>query len=307
MRGSRPDGRPPLRLPACWGLVLLALLAGCGDLPRPFAGRPGATALRLAQPPPARLAVIAPDGALLGDKAAATLATAVALALAAREVPALAERAQKGDWRLVLAARADGDMVRPRYTVLDPKGEEKGSVDGKPVAAALWARGEPVALAQVAARDATPIAALLTRIEAARQRSDPNSLLNRAIRVAVLPVTGAPGDGDSALLRQMKRELPKFGLVLAEQPDEADFTIAGRVVVTPKGPDIGVEITWQVHDARGHDLGRVSQLHDVPKGTLSGFWGDVAVVVAEQAAGGVNDVILNGSGRRNPAPSGDGP
>jgi hypothetical protein len=34
---------------------------------------------------------------------------------------------------------------------------------------------------------------------------------------------------------------------------------------------------------------------------LSGFWGDVAVVVAEQAAGGINDVILNGTGKRKPA------
>jgi hypothetical protein len=283
-------------------LLLVVLLAGCGDLPRPFAGRPGATARRLSQPPPARLAVVSPTGALLGDKAAATLATAVALALAAKEVPALAEPARKGDWRLVLSASSAGAEVVPAYTVLDPKGETKGSVRGAPVDAAVWARGDTVTLARIASHDAVPIAALLTRIEAARQRSDPNSLLNRAIRVAVLPVTGAPGDGDAALLRQMKRELPKFGLVVEETPDAADFTIAGTVAITPKGANEGVEITWSVHDMQKHDLGTVSQLHDMPKGTLSGFWGDVAVVVAEQAAGGINDVILNGTGKRKPAP-----
>jgi hypothetical protein len=280
-------------------LLLVVLLAGCG-LPRPFAGHPGATARRLSQPPPARLAVISPTGALLDDKAAATLTTAVALALAAREVPALAEPAQKDDWRLVLAATAQNGQVVPDYTVLNPKGVSQGSVRGDPVDAAVWTTGDPVALAKIASQAATPIAALLTRIEAARQRSDPNSLLNRAIRVVVLPVTGAPGDGDAALLRQMRRELPKFGLVVEESPDKADFTIAGAVAITPKGANEGVEITWSVHDAQKHDLGKVSQLHDVPKGTLAGFWGDVAVVVAEQAAGGVNDVILNGTGKRKP-------
>jgi len=281
-------------------LLLVAVLAGCGSLPRPFAGHPGATARRLSQPPPARLAVVSPTGALLGDKAAATMTTAVALALAAREVPALAEPAQKGDWRLVLAATAQNGQVVPDYTVLNPEGVAQGSVHGDPVTAAAWTTADPVTLARVAAKDAVPIAALLTRIEAARQRSDPTSLLNRPIRVVVLPVTGAPGDGNSALLRQMRRELAKYGLVVQDTRDNADFIIAGTVAITPKGANQGVEITWSVHDAQKHDLGRVSQLHDVPKGTLADFWGDVAVVVAEQAAGGVNDVILNGTGQRKP-------
>ncbi len=284
-------------------LLLVALLAGCGGLPRPFAGHPGATARRLSQPPPARLAVVSPTGALLDDKAAATMTTAIALALAAREVPALAEPAQKGDWRLVLAATAQNGQVVPAYTVLNPEGIAQGSVRGDPVGAAVWSTGDPVALARIASQASVPIAALLTRIEAARQRSDPNSLLNRAIRVVVLPVTGAPGDGDAALLRQMRRELPKFGLVVEDSRDNADFIIAGTVAITPKDANEGVEITWSVHDAQKHDLGKVSQLHDVPKGTLVGFWGDVAVVVAEQAAGGVNDVILNGTGKRKAPPA----
>ncbi|OJY70264.1 MAG: hypothetical protein BGP12_21135 [Rhodospirillales bacterium 70-18] len=278
---------------------MLALLAGCGDLPRPFAGNPGATAVRLSQPPPARLAVEAPGGALLTDKAAATLTTAVALALAAREVPAVADPPRKGDWRLVIGATAQDGTVVPGFTVLDPQGATKGSTEAAPVDAAIWSRGDPVDLARIGNQAAGPIATLLTGIEAARRESDPTSLVNRPIRVAVKPVTGAPGDGDAALARQMRLELPKLGLVVQDQPAGADFTVAGQVIATPAaGHQVHVEIRWGVIDASGHDLGRVVQLNEVPAGTLNGFWADIAVVVAQEAAGGVNDVIQNSIGKR---------
>jgi hypothetical protein len=39
------------------------------------------------------------------------------------------------------------------------------------------------------------------------------------------------------------------------------------------------------------------QLNQVPAGSLNGLWGDVALVVAQEAAGGVHDVIVQQSGR----------
>ena len=73
-------------------LVLLPvlLLAACGDLPQPFRGNPGATATRLARPPPSRLLVPSPTGSLLPDTAADTWSGAVADALVQQEVPAAA-------------------------------------------------------------------------------------------------------------------------------------------------------------------------------------------------------------------------
>ena len=41
-----------MRLSRSVALLLPALLAGCGDLSRPFAGNPGGAARRLVQPPP---------------------------------------------------------------------------------------------------------------------------------------------------------------------------------------------------------------------------------------------------------------
>ncbi|MFQ3623453.1 MAG: hypothetical protein SNJ73_07895, partial [Acetobacteraceae bacterium] len=68
--------------------------------------------------------------------------------------------------------------------------------------------------------------------------------------------------------------------------------LAGRVDVTalPQRRQ-RVEITWTVLRADGTELGMVSQLNEVPAGTLDGLWADVAVVVAEQAATGVAEVI----------------
>ena len=40
------------------------------------------------------------------------------------------------------------------------------------------------------------------------------------------------------------------------------------------------------------------QLNEVAPGSLDRYWGDVAVVVAQEAAGGIRDVILNQLGPR---------
>jgi hypothetical protein len=72
---------PQHRAAAC--LAALLALTACGDLPQPFLGRPGATAQRLSQPPPSRLAVPAPAQSLLPDAGANAWAGAVADALQA--------------------------------------------------------------------------------------------------------------------------------------------------------------------------------------------------------------------------------
>ncbi|MBV9735501.1 MAG: hypothetical protein JO209_06290 [Acidisphaera sp.] len=285
--------------PSLAWLVLPIALAGCGDLPRPFMGRPGAQAMRLLQPPPPRLAVPPPREAMLGDGARDAYAAAVAEALLQQAVPAVAGPSKPGDWRLVLGAKASGDVVVPSYTVENPKGEKQGSIDGAPVPAGQWAGGDRLALVQEALGAAPGIATLLTGIEAAIQQSDPNSLVNRPARVVLTGVAGAPGDGDQSLALQMRRELPKTGEVVQDSPGGADFSLAGKVTVAPgAGGTQRVEIQWIVADARGDERGRIVQINEVPPGTLDQYWGDVALVVAQQAAGGIKEVILNQTAAR---------
>jgi hypothetical protein len=255
--------------------------------------------MRLAQPPAPRLAIPAPTDALLTDDASRSFAAAVAERLQGLEVPARAARVQPGDWSLVMTAEQRAGAVVPNYTVRNPKGEPQGQAEGKPIPLAAWAAAKPATL-EKAADDAAPaISGLLTRIEAAIRQSDPNSLYNRPARVQVLQVGGAPGDGDQALTAQMRERLSKLGTVVQDTANGADFVVQGQVRTVPTaGKQIRVEIQWIIKDGTGAERGRVIQLNEVPAGSLSGYWGDVAATVAQEASGGVKDVILTQSGRR---------
>lgn len=285
-------------------LAAVVLLAGCGDLPRPFAGAPGATAKRLSQPPPARLAIPVPSDALLPDAASANLAIAVTDALVATEVPAVADDARRGDWRLVVAAELRDGRVVPTFEVRNPKNEPMGVAQGQPVTAAQWSAADPVTLKAVATQAAPGIGALLDRIEAAREESDPKSLRNRPAQVFVADVTGAPGDGNLSLTRQMQAQLPAFGEHVEPQRPEADFVVAGQVATAPgAGGTLRIELQWVVTDSKGAERGRIVQINEVPPASVSGHWADIAVAVAQEAAGGVRDVILQQVGNRRAVPA----
>jgi hypothetical protein len=284
---------------AAAGLVLA--LAGCGGLPRPFEGRPGSNAMILAEPPPSRLAIPAPGAAMLTDDAAQGLTEALATALQTQDVPAVASPARKGDWRLAVTADLRGASVVPLFTVQNPDSEAKGSIEGAPVPPADWAQAQPDMLKAVAAAAAPRLATLLTAIEASRRQSDPTSLANRPVRVLLRPVTGAPGDGNQSLTRQMRLELVKLGQQVLDSPPGEDFTVTGQVATEPTaGNQMRVEVVWTVSTARDTQAGKIAQLNEVPRGSLNGLWADVAVVVAQEAAGGVRDVILNQTGARKP-------
>lgn len=275
---------------------MLALLAACGDLPRPFAGYPGAQAVRLSQPPPARLAVVRPVNALLPDDAAAGFAKAVAEQLTEQDVPAVSVPPREGDWRLMISAELQAGQVTPVFTVMDPSGHDAGQTQGQKIPASAWAGGTPSALQQAAIASAPAIAGLLTQIEAQRRASDPTSLTNRPARIAVPDVTGAPGDGNAQLARLMREQLGKYGLQVRDS--SADFMVAGQVLAVPiAGGMQRIEIQWKVTDATGREAGLLVQLNEVPAGTLDHYWGDVASVVALEAAGGVRDVVLRQTGR----------
>lgn len=279
------------RLSLC--LLLLATLAGCGQLPEPFLGNPGGPlAQRLSQPAASRLVIDPPGKALLGDDASRGFADDLARALQRQAVPAFAQPATPTDWQLVATAEARAATVVPTFTVLDPKGKQRGQVKGPAVASRAWKAAKPETLVRVADESAPRIANLLTRIETLRQEADPNSLFNRPAKVMVAEVTGAPGDGDISLAQQMRKRLGLLGPKIQDTAKGADFTVRGHVhVVRLAHREERVEIQWVITDADGRNLGKVIQLNEIPAGTLDHYWGNVAVVVATQAAAGVEHVM----------------
>lgn len=282
-----------MRFRLCLSLLLLSGLTACGDLPQPFLGNPGGPlARRLSQPAATRLIIPPPGNALLADDASRGLASDLAQALQRQAVPAFAQPAKAGDWRLVASAESRAATVTPTFTVLDPQGKERGKVQGPAVASPAWEAGKPETLTRVADEAAPRIATMLTRIETLRQEADPNSLFNRPPKVMVADVTGAPGDGDSALAKQLRLHLGLLGPDIQDSAEGADFAVRGQVHVVPLAHHKErVEIQWMIKDADGRDLGKVVQLNEIPAGTLDHYWGDVAVVVATQAAAGVKQVM----------------
>ncbi len=287
-------------------LALAGLLAACGTLPQPFRGNPGETARRLASEPPIlpRLIVPAPATALLSDSGGQAFAALLARDLQLREVPAYAEAGHSGDWVLAVSATDTGRAVVPVYTVRTPQGREAATLKGSPVPTDAWAAATPATLEEAAADAAQRLSVTLAGINTTLQRANPNSLLNRPARVAVLEVTGAPGDGDAALTRLMRTHLSALGETVQDSPKDADFVVQGQVRTVPiAGGQERVEIQWIVTEPRragtpgGAERGRVVQLNNVAAGSLNGVWGDVAQAVTEEASGGVRDVVLRQSGR----------
>ncbi|MGG5809688.1 hypothetical protein [Falsiroseomonas sp. CW058] len=278
-------------------------LAACGPLPQPFRGRPGEVARRLARPPGYRVAVMPGAGVLLTDGDAETLSRAVAEALAGQEIPAVSGEALPLDWRLLLAAEREGGNVVPRYALRDADGQALGMLVGRPVAARDWAEGGEAVLRRAAAEAAPNLATLLARIDAQRRTGDERATGSGPPVLRLIPVRGAPGDGNRSLTARMRERLAGFGFAVQDQADGAQYAVSGQVTMAPGASRAvqRVEIVWTVSRRDGQDLGRVLQLNEVPAGSLNGLWADVALVVAEEASGGIRDVVMNAGGFAGPA------
>ncbi|ACI50873.1 conserved hypothetical protein [Gluconacetobacter diazotrophicus PA1 5] len=295
------------------GAAGLLALSGCLDVPHPFRD-PGRLGRSLAaNAPPARLAVPTPPAALLGDAAAREWSHDVAAALLDQSVPAMAQPIRAGDWWLRLGAVTRGGQVIPTYSVMTPSGAVRSTDEGAGVSAAAWAAGDPATL-RLAARQAAPgIAASLTGIQADQMDHDPRSLKHRAARIWFAGVRGAPGDGDVALARAFAAALRDASDAVQNTSHDADFTVSCVVTVSdgPAGttghPQQHLQLVWRVVDSAGKEAGAATQLHDIDAHTLDGHWGDVAVAAAQEAAGGVRQVVSRYSGRDNvplPPPGG---
>jgi len=288
-------------------LVLLAVvcalgLTACGDYPTPFKGRPGAEAERLAQPTAPLLVVVAPDAAAMPRDARTTLAEDLAKALQDHEVPAQANHPVASAWQLTTRLETRGNTIVPVFAIVDNTGKNHGTAEGAPATADAWAVASPDMMQQVAMEAAPKIIDLLVGIRIRRDMANPNSLLNRPPRAMVAAVTGAPGDGNEALTRLVREHLKGYGVLVGTDRPGADFLIAGSVKITPiPGHKERVEIVWEVSLPNGDVRGKVVQLNEIPAGTLNHYWGEVAVVVATEAASGLNDVINRQSGRTDAA------
>ena len=157
------------------------------------------------------------------------------------------------------------------------------------------AAGAPIA--QAPASDAAPrqsasptpaIAAPGTPVaEPAAARTTTASLPTNEVAAIVPAVSGAPGDGSTALSSALQRELTRQGVTLANRPGTS-YRIEGKVAMgAPADGKQTIQIDWLVRDPQGRSLGTVSQKNDIPEGSLDNSWGSTADAAAGAAAQGI--------------------
>ncbi|MSO84579.1 MAG: hypothetical protein EXR04_01315 [Rhodospirillales bacterium] len=117
--------------------------------------------------------------------------------------------------------------------------------------------------------------------------------------ILVKTVEGAPGDGNQALMLAIKQSLRVRDFMVTEDPRQEVFLIEGRVEIAP--PANGrqrAKVVWTVTTVSGGQVGRAVQENAIPSGSLNGAWGQVATMVANAAADGVEELFGRPSSRR---------
>jgi hypothetical protein len=265
------------------GLALFLALAGCQPLPQPFAED--------APPPDAPIMTLKDSAGIVVqpiEGGPAPLAEAMADALRNADVPASTQNSNRGSY--VLAGTAEvrplsGDHARItlHWELREPGGGEAGTYDqATESSAARWRAGDATLLKELVAAAAPAIAEMLQEEGAVGVDTEQ--------RVAVQPVTGAPGDGARSLARAMELALRQASISVAEgaAPAGKHFTVAGKVTMAPAAEGKQkVTVSWTLLGPDGSQIGQVNQENAIAAGSLDGHWGDVAYAVAKSAAGGI--------------------
>ncbi len=113
------------------------------------------------------------------------------------------------------------------------------------------------------------------------------------ILVVVPEVTGAPGDGNTALPTAMQRELQSRGLKLVESKRPNAYTVRGTVELgNAENGKQPITIRWLVLGPDGKPLkNAVVQRNQIEEGSLDGSWGRVAEIAAGEAAKAVAEIL----------------
>ena len=230
------------------------------------------------------------------------LGPAMASALQEREIAASEKTASIGSYQLVgriqaMAPSQGKAALVVLWELRDPSGQRVGErAERVDAPSDDWDAGSEDAVARLAAASAAQVAALL------QDEAPSETETGGRTRLAIGAITGAPGDGDQALVNSITEILKKQDLAIVSDPQaKADLVLDADIAVAkPKGGKQNVKIVWHVRRKDGAEIGTVGQENDVPAGLLDGAWGDVAYMVAVSAQEGIMELVARGA----PQPAG---
>jgi hypothetical protein len=284
---------------------ILAALAACQPVPQPFAhDGPSRNPVIVPSSDTGGVTVLSVSGAPTAT--ADTLLVAMADSLADHDIPAATGSGNRLS-RFVQASASvapsgHGQLrVELVWDLFDRGGTLLGSEKvSRTVETAVWERPNRRALRSLTDGAAGKIAALILDPsgKGAADRSAPP--------LHVWPVDGMEAGDGAALREAMETALRRRDFTVFSNLDGAGLVIAGHFTAGPAAADRRpVEITWAVLDAAGQELGKLTQRNAVPVSALESGWKTLAAVIAENAAGGVSDLVRNlpAEALRKPVPA----
>lgn len=273
--------------------IVVAALAACGPLPRPF--KPAAEA-----PPSPLVMEVVTAGVWIAPIAGVSrpmsqlLVDSVAEGLRRQGIEVVTDEPTTS--RYQLRGRAELNRTDPsydnialiRWTLIDVDGRTLGTdVQGVDGDRDEWDYGSPRIVADVGDNVPAFIAAAINKEEETLKPVRP-AIAGLWVDV----IAGAPGDGNRSLRRAIASAVERAGLAVAYDRRHAEFVLDGRVSLGPPTDGLQrIEIVWRVLTQDGREIGRATQKNMVEAGTFDGPWGDVAFVVADAALGGIQGVL----------------
>jgi hypothetical protein len=256
-------------------VLLLLALAGCGQLPQPFAKDEANLAKAPFLIPPATEGVMVWPMVGVPDDIADLITEMTVDALQKRGVAASSDASNRQSLMLTTSGERQPDgALKITWMLSRPSGEVVGTREDSIASDARFEQ----AVTQVA-RWIVPNA----------RRTD---IDEPPFSVTVYEVAGAPGNGNDLLRRAMAFALKRAEVEVADFPPPDGFVVQGTVTITPKdlGGDL-VAVSWSVLDGRGREVGVIDQSNTVPSGYLDRDWGPVASPIAKEAVPGIVTLI----------------
>lgn len=113
------------------------------------------------------------------------------------------------------------------------------------------------------------------------------------VALHVWRVVGVPDKKSAFLRRAMKLALKRRDFLISEQLEGAGLVVAGRVELGAKEAEPRpIRITWSVRDRGGNEVGTLTQRNAISRLQLEKGWNSLAAMIADNAAGGVGDLVV---------------
>lgn len=256
--------------------ILLLVLAGCGELPRPFQPETKGETNPLLMPRDRAGILVQPIQGLPDGPA---FAEALAKRLREEGIVAMTGRGNNGSLVLTGDATPSGSDWNVVLQLLDPQGRSLGALNWR------LPPGEPPPV--------TP--AMVKAVADVLYPDGPVPVAAKPV-LAIGEVSGVPGDGGRALARALEFNLKRTDVTLAETPDKATHVVAAVVTIapprgTPPNDLRNVDVRWVVRNANREEVGEIRQTNDVPAGQVDRNWAEIAYYVADAAVEGITALL----------------